>query len=148
MARSRKKKTVSQTIVGVATTGMPQPVKRVLGGRLAAGMIVLIIVPLLYFSGVVTVKWENSRPRIAVNRERVAQVWQMATDQIDNLRGQPRADRSPGFLQGLGGGTKERAERSPGFLQGLGGGANERADADNGEFRPLAGLKDRLHETR
>ena len=130
MARSRKKKTVSQTIVGVATTGMPQPVKRVLGGRLAAGMIVLIIVPLLYFSGVVTVKWENSRPRIAVNRERVAQVWQMATDQIDDLRGKPRADRSPGFLQGLGGGQ------------------DDWADADDGEFHPFAGLKDRLHENR
>ncbi len=84
MARS-KKKTLSQHVVNVATTGMPQPVKKVLGGRIIALLIVLCV-PVLYATGIVSVKWENGRPRISINQQRTAEVKQEAVEQIQEMK--------------------------------------------------------------
>lgn len=93
MARSRKK-TLSQNVVDVATTGMPQPVKKLLGKRLVALLIVLGI-PVAFATGIVSLKWENGRPRIEFNQRRAAEVKQEATDQIQALKDHRADDRAP-----------------------------------------------------
>lgn len=76
MARSRKKKkSVSQTIVGVATTGMPKPVRGFLGNRLVASGIVLAL-PVLALTGIVSVDWQGGRPKLSIDEERAAEVKQ------------------------------------------------------------------------
>ena len=93
MAHS-KKKTVSQNVVNAATTGMPQPVKKVLGGRIVASLIELCI-PVLYASGIVSVKWEDGRPRISINQQRATQVKQEAVEQIQELKHDYGDGRAP-----------------------------------------------------
>lgn len=83
MARSRKK-TLSQNVVDVATTGMPQPVKKLLGKRVVALLIVLCV-PVLFATGLVSVRWENGRPRVEINRQRADQVKQEAVQKIQEL---------------------------------------------------------------
>jgi hypothetical protein len=93
MARS-KKKTLSQNVVNVATTGMPKPIRKVLGRRIVALLIVLLA-PVLYASGIISIKWENGRPHFAVNRQRAAQVKQEATEKIQTLRDDHGTFRAP-----------------------------------------------------
>jgi hypothetical protein len=93
MARSRKK-TLSQNVVDVATTGMPQPVKKLLGKRVVALLIVLCV-PVLYATGLVSVRWENGRPRVEINRQRAAQVKQDAVQQIQELQDRHGGGRAP-----------------------------------------------------
>ena len=83
MARSRKK-SLAQNVVGVATTGMPQPVRKLLGGRFAALLIVAAI-PVLFATGVVSLKWEEGRPRLLFNQQRAAQVEQEAVQKVQTL---------------------------------------------------------------
>ena len=93
MARS-KKKTLSQNVVDVATTGMPQPVKKLLGKRVVALLIVLCV-PVLYATGLVSVKWENGRPRIEINPQRAAEVKQETVEQLQALKDHHSDGRTP-----------------------------------------------------
>ena len=84
MAKSRKK-TLSQKVVNTATIGMPKPAKKFLGSRIVASLIVVLI-PVLIGTGMITVQWENGRPRLSINRERTAEVREEATEQIEEFR--------------------------------------------------------------
>ena len=61
-----------------------------LGGRLVALLIVLCV-PVLYATGIVTVKWENGRPRMSINQQRATQVKEQAVDRMEEMKG----DRTP-----------------------------------------------------
>ena len=83
MARS-KKKSIAQNVVGVATTGMPQPVRKMLGGRIAA-LLIVVAIPVLFATGIVSVTWEGGRPRLQFNQQRAAQVKQEAAKEVKSM---------------------------------------------------------------
>ena len=83
MGRSTKK-TMSQNIVNVATTGMPSPVRKYLGGRIASLLIVLTI-PVLLTTGVVSINWVNGRPRLSVDEQRAAEVKSSAAETLEQV---------------------------------------------------------------
>ena len=86
MARkSKRKPTLSQNLVGVATVGMPPPVRSVLGSRLGA-LLVIIILPILVITGVVSVQWNNGVPKVSIDRERAKEVRTEAVDSLEKLR--------------------------------------------------------------
>ena len=83
MART-KKKTLSQNVVDVATTGMPAPVKKLLGGRIVA-LLIVVGGALLFATGTLQVKWENGRPSISLNKQRAAEIKQEAVTKVKQL---------------------------------------------------------------
>ncbi len=102
MARS-KKSTLSQQLVGVGVSGMPAPVQKVLRGRFASKL-VLLVIPLLCACGLLTLNWENGFPSFTVNREKVAEVKQEAAERIQEYRheGQPEHGMQLNPLRSLG----------------------------------------------
>lgn len=94
MARSRKK-SVSQNIVNVATTGMPQPARKLLGNRWIAKLTILAV-PLLFATGILSLQWVNGRPSVQFNREKAKQVEQKAVQRIDALRDEIAKRRTSG----------------------------------------------------
>ena len=84
MAKSRKK-SLSQHVVNTATIGMPKPAKKFLGGRIVSLLIVALI-PVLIGTGMVTVRWENGRPKLSINRERTAEVRQEAAERVEDFK--------------------------------------------------------------
>ena len=106
MARS-KKKAISQQVVGVATTGMPSPVRKFLGSRIIA-LLIVIVTPILFATGVVSIDWQNGRPKLSFNRQRAKEVRKETANQIEDLR--EEAGHDPGVLEGVLsdiGGTKK-----------------------------------------
>ncbi len=90
MARSKKKKskkTLSQQVVSAGASGMPEPVKNFLGTRVVAGLIVLCV-PLLLYSGIFSVDFENGRPHFSFNKEKAQEVESLAAEKIHDLRGE------------------------------------------------------------
>jgi hypothetical protein len=74
MARRRSsKETYAQKVVGIATIGLPAPVQSVAKSRWGSRLL-LILVPLLVATGVITVSWTGSLPSISVNQNRAAVV--------------------------------------------------------------------------
>ena len=113
MARKRKPKpTISQALIGVATTGMPQPVRSVLGNRLVSTL-VMIAAPILLVTGVVSIQWDGAVPTISVDQQRAQQIKAQAKDSLQKLRekeegllkSRPRLDFSR---------RNQRAERAAG----------------------------------
>lgn len=96
MGRS-KKKSVSQKIVGVATTGMPSPVRKLLGFKIVAGLIVLAV-PVLFATGMLKVEWQNGRPKLSFNKERTAEIRENAAEKVEDIR----EARNPGQPSLLG----------------------------------------------
>jgi hypothetical protein len=92
MARP-KKKTLSQNVVNVATSGMPSPVRNVLGHRVIALLVVLTL-PILYLLGVVSVNWQNGRPQLSVDRERAAEVKEKAAERLHGIQEQREKDQN------------------------------------------------------
>ncbi len=86
MAKSRKK-SISQKVVNTATIGMPlpKPAKKILGSRMVA-LLIVVSIPVLLSTGMVTVQWENGRPRLSINRQRTAEVREEATEQLEEFR--------------------------------------------------------------
>jgi hypothetical protein len=81
MARSRKK-TLGQQVVGAAAIAMPAPVQRVVGSRWGARLI-LLVAPLLFIAGVLTVDWSDGMPKIRVNRQRAQEVRQKIVSEVE-----------------------------------------------------------------
>jgi hypothetical protein len=74
MARRKStKKTYSQQIAGLATVGLPSPVQKVATSRLGSKLL-LILVPILIASGIITVSFTGGFPSVNFNRERAAAV--------------------------------------------------------------------------
>ena len=78
MARRRSsKETYAQKVVELATSALPlpTPVKSVAKSRWGARLL-LVIVPILIATGVVTISWTGGLPSITVNKERAVVVGQ------------------------------------------------------------------------
>lgn len=136
MARS-KKQAISQKVVNVATIGMPTPVRKFLGNRLIALLIVLLL-PVLYATGVVSIEWRDGRPRLSFDRQRAAEVKMETAEKIHELRdekSQNQGGRLSFLPQGEGGQqTGEHGFRLP---PAIGGQESQREQAT----RPLPPLK-------
>lgn len=72
---ARTKQTAAQQLLGVITYGMPAPVRQIVTSRWVSTLIV-IVVPALLLTGIVTVSWTGSRPSFTVNQQRAEQVEQ------------------------------------------------------------------------
>lgn len=95
----KKKKNVSQKIVGVATTGMPSPVRKFLGAKIVAGLIV-VAVPVLFATGMLKVEWQNGRPKFSFNKERTAEIREKAAEEVEEIREARNPDSSHHGLLG------------------------------------------------
>jgi hypothetical protein len=122
MGRSSRK-SLSQKVVGVATTGMPSPVRKVLGTRIVALLIILSI-PLLIATGILTVQWKDGRPKVSLDRERAAEVRQEVTKKVEAYREQRQGeDRAVSdFVSNLRGQETVRPDFSANWQQPEGGG--------------------------
>jgi len=70
---ARRKKTYSQQLAGLATAGLPSPVQKVATSRLGSKLL-LVLVPLLIATGVITVSFSGGMPSINFNRDRAEAV--------------------------------------------------------------------------
>lgn len=106
-----KGKTTSQKVVNIATTGMPSPVRKLSGSRIGA-LLIVITIPVLLATGVVSVTWENGRPRLSVNQQKAKEVKKEVTEKVQELQAQHNGNR-PGMqrvLPELGGRPNSAAE--------------------------------------
>ena len=88
MARRRKRKpTLAQCLVGVATAGMPPPVRSVLGTRLGS-LLLMIALPVLVITGVVSIQWNSGLPQVSIDRQRAKEIEAKAVDSLHKLREQ------------------------------------------------------------
>ena len=88
MARRRKRRpTLAQCLVGVATAGMPPPVRSVLGSRLGS-LVVMIALPILVITGVVSIQWNSGLPQVSIDRQRAKEIEAKAVDSLQKLREQ------------------------------------------------------------
>ena len=72
MARKRShKETYAQKVVGLATSTLPlpAPVQKVAKSRWGSRLL-LVLVPVLIATGVITVSWTGGLPSISVNQDR------------------------------------------------------------------------------
>ena len=99
---------------------MPAPLQKMLSGRIVAGLIVLSI-PLLLATGLVTVTWENGRPRFAVNHEKVKVVEEKAAEKIQELRAENNGSglNAAGAIQALTGQSSAPTDSGWGQSQGV-----------------------------
>ncbi len=88
-----KKKSLSQKVVGLSTSGMPAPVQRFLSNRLISGL-VLLLAPILLGFGIVSMDWENGFPRFSINREKAKEVTEKAAAKLHEIREERDADTS------------------------------------------------------
>jgi hypothetical protein len=70
---SRSKASMTQQIAGIATMGMPTPVQKVASSKWGSKLL-LILVPILIASGVITISFSGGFPTVNVNPERAAAV--------------------------------------------------------------------------
>jgi hypothetical protein len=73
MARRGRKSSYTQKVVGLATVGMPAPVQKVATSRWGSRLLI-VAVPLLIFTGVLTVSWTGLLPSFSINGQRAAVV--------------------------------------------------------------------------
>lgn len=73
--RKSKKKTYSQQVAGLATMGMPSPVQKVASSKWGSRLL-LLLVPILLATGVITISFNGGMPSVFVNKERAAVVGQ------------------------------------------------------------------------
>ncbi|MEC7294292.1 MAG: hypothetical protein VXU46_05310 [Planctomycetota bacterium] len=70
---ARSKQNTAQKILGLATYGMPAPVRQVVTSRWIATLIV-IVVPILVVSGILSISWNGYRPSFNFDQKRAVQV--------------------------------------------------------------------------
>ncbi len=82
MARTRRRKRSStQRIAGLVALGLPAPMQRVADTRLGS-LMMLIFIPAMIISGVLTVDWKNGTPSLNLNRNKAQELKQKATDEL------------------------------------------------------------------
>jgi len=81
MAR-RKRQTTAQSIVGLATTGMPEPVRSILSSRLGS-LLILLGIPILVGLGIIHISWTGGRPQITIDKQRAQQVRQELRHEVE-----------------------------------------------------------------
>lgn len=72
-SKKKSKKSMSQQFAGMATMGMPAPVQQVASSKWGS-KVLLILVPILVASGVITISFNGGLPSVNVNQERAAAV--------------------------------------------------------------------------
>ena len=86
---ARSKQTFAQQLLGIVTYGMPAPVRQIVTSRWVSTLII-IVVPALVLTGIVTISWTGGRPSFTVNKQRAEQVEreveQQATRAAQELR--------------------------------------------------------------
>ncbi len=87
--RSKRKPTLSQCLVGVATAGMPPPVRSILGSRLGS-LLLMIALPILVITGVVSIQWNSGVPKVSIDRQRAKEIEVKAVDSLQKLREQDK----------------------------------------------------------
>lgn len=78
---SSKKKTVAQRAVGLAAPVLPAPVAKVVGTRWGARLFILVV-PILFATGVLTVSWNNGIPTLNFDRARAWMLGQQVGQQV------------------------------------------------------------------
>jgi hypothetical protein len=153
---ARKKKTLSQSVVGIATTAMPQPVRKALGGRWVA-LLTVAAVSLLFATGVVSVRMENGRPKVTFNAKRAAEVREDVSDKAQDFRKEHVGRDTPvaDFASDLGIGKKETVGDKVGDMaEGISEKFEQVGIIDRGGeeekpgFRPFAKFKDKVDTLR
>ena len=71
--RKHSKETYAQQVVGLATVGLPAPVQKVAKSKLGSKLL-LLLVPILIATGVISISWSGGLPSISVNKQRAAVV--------------------------------------------------------------------------
>jgi len=66
---ARKKKTIAQQAVSLASPVLPAPVAKVAGTRWGSRLFILIV-PILFATGVLTISWNNGIPSVNIDRAR------------------------------------------------------------------------------
>jgi hypothetical protein len=93
---ARSKQTFAQQFLGIVTYGMPAPVRQIVTSRWVSTLII-IVVPALVLTGIVTISWTGGRPSFTVNKQRAEQVEreveQQATRAAQELRSLQEARR-------------------------------------------------------
>lgn len=97
---AKRKKTVAQRAVALATPVMPAPVARVVGTRWGARLFLLLL-PFLLATGIITISWTNGLPMVSfdwaralvVGRRVGEDVGQKALDAAQDLRGEQTVSR-------------------------------------------------------
>jgi len=70
---AHSKQTFAQQLLGIVTYGMPAPVRQVVTSRWIATLIV-IVVPALVLTGILTISWNGTQPNFTVNSRKAEQV--------------------------------------------------------------------------
>jgi hypothetical protein len=70
---SKSKSSMTQQIAGIATMGLPAPVQKVASSKWGSKLL-LLLVPLLVASGIISISFSGGLPTVNVNQERAAAV--------------------------------------------------------------------------
>jgi hypothetical protein len=84
MAKRRKSTSATQQIASLATLGMPAPVRYVATSRWGVKLLI-VIVPTLLLTGVLTIQWKDGRPQFRFNRERAQDIRQVIEKKYGEL---------------------------------------------------------------
>jgi hypothetical protein len=79
-SRKSSRTTYTQQIAGLATMGMPAPVQKVASSKWGSKLL-LLLVPILIATGVITVSFNGGLPSVSFNQQRAAAVGQQMTEQ-------------------------------------------------------------------
>lgn len=80
----RKRKSSTQRIASLVALGLPAPVQRVADTKLGS-LLMLIFIPAMIISGVLTVDWENGHPKINIDRLKAKAIKDKATSELTQL---------------------------------------------------------------
>ncbi len=80
---SKKKQTVAQKTVGMATSFLPKPLADFFSTRWGS-RVFLLLVPFLLASGVLTVSWNNGIPSVSFDRARALVVGQQVSQHVES----------------------------------------------------------------
>jgi len=78
---AKKKKTIAQQALGLAAPVLPAPVAKVAGTRWGSRLLILLL-PFLFATGVLTVSWNNGIPTVNFDRARALFVGQQVGERV------------------------------------------------------------------
>ncbi|MFM7245193.1 MAG: hypothetical protein ACKO40_13610 [Planctomycetaceae bacterium] len=93
---SKSKTSMSQQIAGIATMGLPAPVQKVASSKWGS-KILLLLVPILVASGIITISFTGGMPTVNVNHERAAAVGRDLRDEALKAAEQIRTYDESGY---------------------------------------------------
>lgn len=78
---ARKKKTMAQQAVSLASPVMPAPVAKLAGTRWGSRLFILVV-PFLFATGVLTISWNHGIPTVNFDRARAWLVGQQVSERV------------------------------------------------------------------